>query len=693
MRATHMLAMYERISDAPDAVARLRRFVLDLAVRGKLVPQEPGDEPASELLKRIRRKHALVQRGGRRVRSGASSVNSMQLERSDGGPRGWEVVSLAELVTVLNGRAYRQHELLTAGTPVLRVGNLFTSDKWYYSDLALDDDKYIERGDLIYAWSASFGPFIWQGDRVIYHYHIWKLALHSEDDLDKTYLHNVLLQQTREIKAAGHGISMVHMTKEKMERLAIPLPPLAEQHRIVAKVDELMALCDRLEAARTEREAKRDRLAAVSLARLNTPDPETFPADASFALNTLPALTTRPDQIKALRQTILNLAVRGKLVPQDAGDEPASELLRRIQMENAQLAKLRKTKRHDELPEVDLDQAPFELPCGWAWGRFPELGTFGRGKSKHRPRNDPALFTDGEHLMIQTGDVARSQGLIQTYTSKYNDFGLSQSFKWPEGTLCITIAANIADSGILSFAACFPDSVVGFIPAPIFQSARYFEYFVRTAKANLLEFAPATAQKNINLEILTQVLIPVPPLAEQNRIVAKVDGLIALCDALEASLGEASTSRTRLTELRAGSAKSVFHFDVQGSVAKSTHAGIPWLRFLRQRLGPRVHFWPFDGWAVPSDRSAIAELYPALWSRGFAREGRTGDQHDAFSIAAWLAMADRDGSLATFLRPRLSPPERTVAQVEGWILGVAGALDSSGTATMVEDRGTGDSLH
>jgi hypothetical protein len=149
----------------------------------------------------------------------------------------------------------------------------------------------------------------------------------------------------------------------------------------------------------------------------------------------------------------------------------------------------------------------------------------------------------------------------------------------------------------------------------------------------------------------------------------------------------------RLTELRAGSAKSVFHFDVQGSVAKSTHAGIPWLRFLRQRLGPRVHFWPFDGWAVPADRSAIAEVYPALWSRGFAREGRTGDQHDAFSIAAWLAMADRDGSLATFLRPRLSPPERTVAQVEGWILGVAGALDSSGTATMVEDRGTGVSLH
>ena len=109
----------------------------------------------------------------------------------------------------------------------------------------------------------------------------------------------------------------------------------------------------------------------------------------------------------------------------------------------------------------------------------------------------------------------------------------------------------------------------------------------------------------------------------------------------------------------------------QGMVAKSTHAGIPWLRFIRQRVGPRVHFWPFDGWDICAGRSAIAEVYPALWSRGFANEGRSGDQHDAYSIAAWLLRADRDGSLAGFLNPDQSPPERTLAEVEGWILGVA----------------------
>jgi hypothetical protein len=129
-----------------------------------------------------------------------------------------------------------------------------------------------------------------------------------------------------------------------------------------------------------------------------------------------------------------------------------------------------------------------------------------------------------------------------------------------------------------------------------------------------------------------------------------------------------------LTEERTGRAKSVFQFDVQGSVAKSTHAGIPWLRYIRQRLGSRIHFWPFDGWDIPAGHSAVAEVYPALWNRSFVNEGRTGDQHDAYCVTAWLSRADRNGSLAAFLKPKLTPPERTVAQVEGWILGVSGLI-------------------
>lgn len=126
----------------------------------------------------------------------------------------------------------------------------------------------------------------------------------------------------------------------------------------------------------------------------------------------------------------------------------------------------------------------------------------------------------------------------------------------------------------------------------------------------------------------------------------------------------------RLCEERSGKAKSVFHFDVPGSVAKSTHAGLPWLRFMRRKLGDRVHFWPFDGWAIPSGRSAVAEVYPSLWSRDYPRDGRTADQHDAYSAAAWMRQTDQAGTLDEFLHPPLTPPMQTVARVEGWILGV-----------------------
>jgi hypothetical protein len=126
----------------------------------------------------------------------------------------------------------------------------------------------------------------------------------------------------------------------------------------------------------------------------------------------------------------------------------------------------------------------------------------------------------------------------------------------------------------------------------------------------------------------------------------------------------------RLTEERAR-AKSVFHFEVPGSIAKSTHAGIPWLRHLRNRLGERVHFWPFDGWEVPAGRSVVAEVYPALYRHAFARHDRDPHQHDAYVAATWLRTADLDGSLARYLAPELTAAQRTLARVEGWILGVA----------------------
>lgn len=126
----------------------------------------------------------------------------------------------------------------------------------------------------------------------------------------------------------------------------------------------------------------------------------------------------------------------------------------------------------------------------------------------------------------------------------------------------------------------------------------------------------------------------------------------------------------RLTERWTAAAKSVFRFDVQGAVAKSTHAGLPWLLYLREHCGDRIHFWPFDGWDIPSGTSAVVEVYPSLWMRRFPTDGRNGDQQAAYAVSAWLRRADEDGSLEGFLHPRLDPSEQSLANVEGWILGV-----------------------
>jgi type I restriction enzyme S subunit len=228
-------------------VKKLRDLILELAVRGLLVPQDPNDEPASELLKKIAsEKTKLVKDGKIKKEKPLPLITAAQAPFAI--PAGWALARLADVMNVLNGRAYKKEEMLSEGTPLLRVGNLFTSNEWYFSNLELGPEKYIDSGDLIFSWSASFGPFIWQGGKVIYHYHIWKMDFFSKADVDKFYFKNYLQAISAAIKESGNGIAMIHMTKERMEKLILPIPPLEEQHRIVAKVDELMALCDQLKA-------------------------------------------------------------------------------------------------------------------------------------------------------------------------------------------------------------------------------------------------------------------------------------------------------------------------------------------------------------------------------------------------------------------------------------------------------------
>jgi len=240
------------------------------------------------------------------------------------------------------------------------------------------------------------------------------------------------------------------------------------------------------------------------------------------------ALTEARAATETYRQALLKAAVTGELTADWRSRNPQAEtgqaLLTRILAERRsrwEADPKHARKRYVEPEGPGVENLP-QLPDTWAWASLPMLGDFGRGKSKHRPRNDPRLY-GGPYPFIQTGVVAASGGEIDTSTQTYSELGLTQSKLWPKGTVCITIAANIAKSGILGFDACFPDSIVG-LTCMDGVSPRYIDLFIRSVQANLEAYAPATAQKNINLETLNGVAVPLPSLAEQEEIVRLARG-------------------------------------------------------------------------------------------------------------------------------------------------------------------------
>lgn len=348
------------------------------------------------------------------------------------------------------------------------------------------------------------------------------------------------------------GTANVTLSIGRISEVPVPLV----DPTIQAQVDELMALLDRLEAARTAREATRDRLTAASLARLTAPDADVadFPANARFALATLPVLTTRPDQIKPLRQTILNLAVRGKLVAQDPADEPASELLKRIAAKRAELVKAGSAKR--EKP-TSGEEFPFELPTSWSWctlGKLCQLITKG---SSPKWQGVSYVQQEGGLLFITSENVGNFT-LRKLDDLKY----VERRFKEVEprsmlqkGDILINlVGASIGRTAIYTL----PDeaninqavSLVRLVDQTIGPSTDYLLMFLNSDAAVdlMLGSRVITAQPNISLANVNDFPIPLPPLAEQHRIVAKVDALMALCDRLEAALATTDTTGARLLE-------------------------------------------------------------------------------------------------------------------------------------------------
>lgn len=278
-----------------------------------------------------------------------------------------------------------------------------------------------------------------------------------------------------------------------------PLPPLPEQRRIVAKLDTLF---ERTRRAREE-------------------------------------LSHIPRLIENYKNAILEAAFRGDLTKEWIRRGPAT-----LPVSPRGSAAIKKKYR---LTGDASFSPPYAIRDDWRWIRLPELGDLDRGKSKHRPRNDPALF-GGDFPFVQTGEVRGADRYLRYFSKTYNTRGLAQSRLWPAGTVCITIAANIAETAILDIDACFPDSVVGFVADENRVSNSYIEFFLRTMKDDLEAFAPATAQKNINLDTLSSVYVPVPPLLEQAEIVRRIEKAMDWLSVVDAEQRQATHLLDNLDE-------------------------------------------------------------------------------------------------------------------------------------------------
>ena len=348
MSIDFLFADFERLIQSPESVHRLRRFILDLAVRGKLVPQDPNDEPASELLKRIAAEKARLVKAGKIKKNKAKPIQMATDPHKL--PASWEWAAIGD-VFLYDAGTKREPTGLDQKQWLLELediekdtGRLLVRTRVHERDSRSTKSEF-RAGDILYGKLRPYLNKVLEADKPGYST-TEIVALRPHLPLPSKYCALALRRPdfVDYVTRLGQGTKMPRLRTEDAVISPFPLPPIAEQHRIVAKVDELMALCDRMEVARAEREATRDRLATASLARLNAPDPDPamFQQNVAFTLNNLAPLTTRRNQIKALRQTILNLAVRGKLVPQDPNDEPASELLMRIAAERARAGQGRK---------------------------------------------------------------------------------------------------------------------------------------------------------------------------------------------------------------------------------------------------------------------------------------------------------------------------------------------------------------
>lgn len=543
-------------------IKKLRELILDLAVRGKLVEQDPEDEPASVLLEKIAEEKARL------IKEGKIKKQKKLPEITEEGkpfdlPEGWEWVRLGNV-----------GDWGAGSTPDRKNPDYYEGNMPWFKSGELNDNEHLKNseetvtkkalkccslricihGDVLIAmYGATIGMLAILENIATTNQAVCACTCHL--GVFNRYLFLTLKAWRMKFAGQGAGGAQPNISKVKIVNTVVPLPPLNEQHRIVAKVDELMALCDQLEQQQTTNNATHQTLLQTLLSTLtNSADAEDFSTAWERIASHFDILFTTEQSIDQLQQTLLQLAVMGKLVPQNPKDEPASVLLGKIAKEKARLIKEGKIKKQKKLPEISEETKPFELPEGWVFAQFDKLMDITSGVTKGRKLQGRTLVSvpylrvaNVQRGFLDLGSMKEidiPEDELGKFTVKERDLLITEGGDWDKvgrTTIWGGELPLVAHQNHIFKARCILAEQNEVWMEKSLNSPFARDYFAKSSKQT-------TNLASINKTQLRGVVIPIPPLAEQYRIVTKVDELIFLCDQLKERLHNNQTTKLQLAD-------------------------------------------------------------------------------------------------------------------------------------------------
>ena len=533
MTPGEFIAAFDVIAEAPGGVERLRALVLRLAVRGRLVPQDSGDEPASVLLERIAdERMELTEKKKLRVSKPLSPVSQYEVDFEI--PQSWTWARLGNLYNLEMGQSPSSqfYNQTGDGLPFYQgkadFGDRFPTVRYWCTK----PTKLADEGDVLLSVRAPIGPTNIATERCCIGRGL--ASLRPLAGMPTEYLLWTIRAFEEQLDSLGTGTTFKAISRKQLEPFPLPLPPLAEQHRIVAEVDELMGLIDRLETAQSSREAARVAGRDSALAALrNAATPQEVGVAWTCIAERMDDLFTDPADLVPLREAVLQLAVRGRLVEQEPDDEPAGRLLELIVAEKAELVKKKKVRKRKPYGSLMSDEIPFEIPRSWTWVRLHDLAHDLGQKVPDKTFSyiDVSAIDNKRGAIISAVPIldpseapSRARKLVRLGAVIYSTVR-------PYLLNIAIVDCEYSPMPIAStaFAVLHPHSGVHSRLLFFYLRAPFFVDFV-TAQMK------GVAYPAINDTDLLCAPVPLPPTAEQYRIVAKVDELMGLIDQLEQHL-------------------------------------------------------------------------------------------------------------------------------------------------------------